>query len=879
MDKQKKIEELYKELKSGPVGLNQKEANRRILEYGSNSLGSKNRFILIKNIIGQFSDLLVIILIIAGVLSLILGDARTANAMFAVVVLNAVIGFTQQYRTEKTLLALKNLLPQHSTVLRDGKQKQILSKFIVPGDILIMQAGDAIPADGQIIEQYSFKTNEASLTGESNPQAKHDHPDERHPHADLVFMGTTVSEGEAQILVITTGINTEFGKIAKKTKETRQDLSPLQEKLRTVGQTVAKIAAAIMVAIIAYELIKVRLIDHKTLEANLFREIFLFALALGAALVPEGLPATVSVALSLGANRLAKRKAVVKKLASVETLGSTNVICTDKTGTLTKGKMSVVSIFMPGDDKVSEFSTYNLERNPKLLANWALCQTVKVGEKDVLTGDPNETALYGAVLSKDFDPKEFIRPDKGGYKKVFELSFNPIRKMMSVLVEKNNHYTLFSKGNPEIILKKCNIDSGERQGYLSQVDKMARDGLRVFAFGHQEFSEKPTLFAPDFLEKELVFDGFCGIQDDIHPEVPSAVAYCHKAGIKIIMITGDYKVTAEATAKKIKLSEGADFRMISGDELAKMPDLKLRENLLHPIVFYQTDPGEKLRIVETLQKMGQVVAVTGDGVNDAMALKKANIGVAMGVSGTDVAKEAADMILLDDNFATIVNAIREGRLIWDNLKKFLFYVFSSNAGEFMTVFFGLLFGLPAPIMAVQILSVDLGTDVLPSLALAADPAASDILNRPVAKKENLLGLPIIWKLFYVGLVMGGGGALNFYLINGFNALGTDLYYTGTTAAFATLVVCQIVNVFEVRGGFSNFFEAFLSNKYLLLSVAAEILILLGVVYWPPLQNLLYARSLSLVQWLPIFGAGLMFLIVEEARRAFTIENKMVVRRN
>ncbi len=449
----KTINELFVELKSSASGLSQKEAGRRLIQTGSNTIGSKNRFILVKNLIGQFADFLVIILIIAGIISFLLGDFRTANAMFAVVILNAAIGFWQQYRTEKTLNALKNLLPHRSIVLRGGKQTEILSKFIVAGDIVLLQAGDSIPADGRIIEQYNFKTNEASLTGESHPQAKHNHPDEKHPRADLVFMGTTVLEGEAKILVTATGIKTEFGKIAQKAKQTKEELSPLQKKLRQVGNTVAKISGVIMIAMIGYSLIKNDLIDHKTLEPNLLREIFLFALALAAALVPEGLPATVSVALSLGANRLVKKKAVVKKLASVETLGSTNVICTDKTGTLTIGKMSIAAVSLPNNNQIFDFKNFNFEKNPKLLVNWALCHNVKVEEK-VLAGDPDEVALYEAVKAKDFDPQEFLHPDKGGYKKIHEVSFNPIRKMMSVLVDKNNRYVLFSKGNPRNYFEK-----------------------------------------------------------------------------------------------------------------------------------------------------------------------------------------------------------------------------------------------------------------------------------------------------------------------------------------------------------------------------------------------------------------------------------------
>lgn len=871
---EKTLSELYKELGSSPNGLTSSEANKRILNLGLNTIGVKNHFVILKKVLDQFSDFLVIILLIAGLLSMILGDTRTAIAMFAIVGINAAIGFWQQYKMERTLDALKNLLPKRTNVFRSGEQKQILSRYVVPGDIVILQAGDSIPCDGKIIEYYSFRTNEASLTGESSPQLKHDHPDLRHPHADTVFMGTTVSEGEARVLAFATGLKTEFGKIALQTKQTRQDLSPLQKKLRGVGQTVAKISGSIMLAIIAYELIKIRLIDGKPIEASFFREIFLFALALAAALVPEGLPATVSVALSLGANRLIKKKAIVKKLSSVETLGSTNVICTDKTGTLTMGKMSVVQIQLPGKLEATKFQQFQLPKTSFLALNWALCGNAKETE-DGVVGDADEVALLEALISKEEKPSEIIKK----YKKIHEFSFNSIRKMMSVLVKgAGDEIILYSKGNPDIILSKCDLGDGQKKEILKSIDSMAEEGLRVLAFAHRDFNEIPSQLKPDLIENRMIFDGFCGIEDDIHPEVPAAIEYCHQAGIKIIMITGDYKITAASTARKINLSPDGDFRMVSGQELAEMKDLELRENLLYPIVFYETDPGEKLRIVETLQNMGLIVAVTGDGVNDALALKKADIGVAMGKSGTDVAKEAADMVLLDDNFATIVAAVREGRLIWDNLKKFLFYIFSSNAGEFMTVFFGTIFGLPLPILAVQVLSVDLGTDVFPSLALVADPAEQDILKKVVGHREELLGVSILVRLLYVGLIMGGGAAFNFWLISKGSNVGTDLYFEGTTAAFSTLVICQVVNVFEVRGGFSNFKSALFSNKYLFYSVVAELLILLAVVYYYPIQDLLSTRMLNLHQWIPILGIGFLFLCAEELRRAYTIKGGIVSKR-
>lgn len=882
-DSRKPIEQLYKELKTSSAGLSEEEVAIRLKKFGKNAIKSENRLIFLRNLAAQFSDFLVIILIIAGILSLILGDRRTADVMFAVVLLNAAIGFWQQFKTEKTLAALKQLLPHRSQVVRSGKQREILSKYVVPGDILILQAGDSIPADGKIIELYSFKTNEAALTGESNPQNKHPHVDEKHPFADQVFAGTNVLEGEAKVLVTKTGTESEFGKIAEQAKATKEELSPLQKRLRQVGRTVGIIAVTIMIGIIAFELIKVKIIDGQGVEPSFFREIFLFALGIAAALVPEGLPATVSVALSIGANRLIKKKAVVRKLASVETLGSTEVICTDKTGTLTEGKMAVVKVMVAGEKQainIDKLESDGILRLPavaqdenhtgNMIFNWIFCNNVKETDKG-LSGDPNEVAIFQAVLDKGINIKETT----ANQEKVHEISFNSIRKMMSVTNRENSKYILYAKGAANVIIEKSTLTDGEKKKYNEKVDKLASQGLRILSFGHRVFTTNPKDKKLAELEKDLIFDGFAAIEDKIRPEVPEAIRYCHKAGISIVMITGDYKLTAESVANEIKIAPNNKYRMISGDELDKMPDLKLRENLLNPTVFYQTDPQSKLKIVETLQAMGKIVAVTGDGVNDALALKKADIGVAMGVTGTDVAKEASNIVLLDDNFATITNAIKEGRIIWDNLKKFLFYVFASNAGEFMTIFFSLFFAIPNPILAVQILSVDLGTDVLPSLALAADPAEPNILSRPAqGKKKPLLSANILIRLLYIGIIMGGGAVINFWLINGNGPSGTQLYQTATTAAFATLVICQIVNVFEVRE-FRSLHEAFLENKYLMLSILVEILILIGVVYFPPLQKFLSTSALDPVQWSGVIAVGVIFLLAEEIRKHFSIKNMQV----
>lgn len=873
---QSDIEELFVKYKTGGQGLSHDEAKKRLSKYGSNSLPSKNRLLLLRNIFSQFSDLLVIILLIAGFLSLFLGDVRTTIVMLAVVLINASIGFWQQYNTERTLEALKNMLPPSARVIRDGVEKEILAQEIVTGDIIVLEAGDAIPADARIIEDYSLKVNESALTGESNPQKKHSIYDQRHAKSSKVFMGTVVIEGEAKAVVTATGINSEFGKIALEAKNTQDDLSPLQKKLHEVGRLISIIAISVMVLMVLYQLIRNRVVENRVITPDFFREVFLFGLALAASLVPEGLPATVSVALSLGASRLAKKNAVVKKLASVETLGDTQIICTDKTGTLTDGKMSMVSVWPQNSEEEILLSKFDIYGYRSLLVNWATCHNVNVTEKGLI-GNPNEIAIVEALIKKKIEIKEYEK----NYNLIHEFSFNSERKMMSVLVKDENGYYLYAKGNPAVILSKCKIKQQQAEEVINRVDKMAANGTRVLACAHKEidsFKNEEINNSKKF-ENDLVFDGLIGIKDDIRPEVKEAVDYCHQAGIKIIMITGDYKVTALATAEQINLSGPNKLRLISGEELYQMNELELRENLQYPCVFYQTDPKQKLRIVGELQNMGLIVAVTGDGVNDALALKKADIGIAMGSGGTDVARESADMILLDDNFATIVNAVLEGRTIWNNLKKFIFYVFSSNTGEFMTAFLGTVLGLPLPLLAVQVLSVDLGTDVLPSLALAADTEDKEKLTKQKVdrKKENLLSKEVLYRLLYVGIIMGGGAVLNFWLINKTANGDVNIYYQATTAAFATLVVCQIVNVVSIHGGASTLKRILRENRYLFLSIVAEILILLLVVYWRPLQGFLYTKPLLLTNWLAVIAVAVLFTIVEEVRifRKKRFESKLV----
>lgn len=846
-----KIEKVLQDFDSSYSGIEEKETEKRLVKFGFNQIIKKESLNWWRKIFNQFTDLLVVLLIIAAVLSLIFGDFRDATIMFAIVLINAAIGFSQEFKTEQTLRHLNELVPKKCKVIRAGQEKEILSRLVVPGDILILQAGDDVPADARLFETYSLYADESSLTGESHPQHKHLHLD-KHSHLtkdNMVYMGTSVLEGEAKAVAVKTGFATEFGKIAQETHDVKLDPSPLQKKLRQVGRTVAIIAAVILVIIVSWQLF----IGENILTA------FIFALALAAAVVPEGLPATVSVALSLGAGRLAKAKAVVRCLSSVESLGGVTVICTDKTGTLTEGKMALDSVWA-GEEKITKWRDLSLIKSKPIMEVISLCQNVKENDQELI-GDINEIALVKAVQAKKVSPFK-IREE---FHKIGEFSFSSARKMMTVILvnHQKNHSLIASKGAPNRIIEHCKLSPEAQKKILEQTDLMASKGLRVLAFAKRLINRKVTIKRS--LENDLQFVCLVGLRDEIRTEVPQAIETCHEAGIRIIMLTGDYGLTAKSVAEEINLGANHNLQVISGEELNKFSDLELREKLLHPAVLYQILPGDKLKIVDTLQKMGEVVAVTGDGVNDAPALKKANIGVAMGKIGTDVAREASDMVLLDDNFATIVKAIKEGRLAWDNLKKFLFYVFASNAGELLTVVLGIVLLFPPAILAVQILAVDLGTDVLPSIALAADSAGADIMKkRPHSPKEVLLNTKLLYRLLYVGIIMGGGAVLAFWVST---KLGYS-YAQATTASYATLVLCQIVNAFSTRYDNQSVFYKFFSNVYLLWAEVASFVLLMSIVYFKPIQNLLGTGPLEPIIWLVIILVMLFFLCVEEIKKYY-----------
>lgn len=841
---QQNISEIFKEFQTSKNGLAEGEALLRLRKYGFNKLSKVKKTPLIFKFLNQFTDLLAIVLMVGGILSFLIGAARDGLIIFGIVLLNAIIGFIQEYKAEKILAAFKKHIPTFVKVVRQGQLKQILSFQVVPGDILSLEAGDAVPADARLIEAYNLKTNDFALTGESQPQIKKAYQISKVKSLtdidNMVFMGTAVAEGKGKAIVVETGMNTAFGKVAYESQQVREEPTPLQKELTHTGKVTVKIALAIVV---------ITLILFYLLGRDM-KESLILAIAVAVAVVPEGLPAATSVALSLGAQRMLKKRALVKKLLHVESLGSVTTICTDKTGTLTSGEMSVVKV-----------QTKNL---PAFLDGLILCNNAQLDDKSI--GDPLEIALLKYAQRQKVNLEQINKANR----RVFEIPFSSKRKMMTVVCQQNKSYYSFTKGACLEILSRCKISPKEKEKIVFENDQMAEGGLRVLALAGKNLPNKN--YNPATLEQDLNFLGLVGFEDPPREGVSQAIKLCQKAQIKVIMITGDYGLTAKAIAGQIGLASDKT-QVISGEDLHHMDDEALKKILQREIIFARTSPSQKLRIVKNLQEMGEVVAVTGDGVNDAPALVKADIGVAMGKIGTDVAKETADMILLDDHFATIVSAVREGRRIFDNAKKFVFYVFSSNGGELFVTLFGILAGLPLPLLAVQILAIDLGTDVFPSLALGVEQEEPKIMEKPpVSKTERILSSKMLSRLLFIGVTMAIL-ALFIYLFSlyqggwrygSFLAANSLLYFQATAAAYATLVFCQIANAFSCRSDRLSLINlGFLSNRWLLLAELLSLTLLWGIMDFPPLQNLFRTSSPLPLAWLFIFLSFFIFLFLAE----------------
>lgn len=829
-------------------GLTTREAEKRIQTYGYNELKHKKNKSAILIFLSQFNDFIVWVLIVATVISGIMGDKADAVTILIIVFVNAILGFVQEFKTEKSLEALQELAAPTCKVIRDGSLKVITSRELTLGDVVVVEAGDRIPADGKFIDASNMVVDESLLTGESVGVSKDTTKDKNHG-----YMGTIVLKGRGMILVDAIGMNTEMGKIANLLDNIEEERSPLKERLNSLGKILV-IACLVICAVVTILGI---------IRGNDITEMFLLGVSLAVAAIPEGLAAIVTVALALGVNRMLKRNALVRRLPAVETLGCTSVICSDKTGTLTQNKMTVKEIFING--RIYELdreipSDYEMLKKAFVYCNDTNYDYNVSKVEKALMGDPTETALISAFFKDVKEMKNFVEKAK----RVYEIPFDSTRKMMTVIMKEDNFETCYMKGAPERVINKCNyiLENGrvkpmtmaKKKQISSYIDSMSNKALRCIAAAYKKEDIKKS----EDVENNLIFIGVAGSMDPPRPEVKDAVMKCKLAGIKPVMITGDHKNTALAIAKSINICNSND-QGLSGEELEKISDDALEEAVKKVRVFARVSPNHKLRIVKAFKKNNNIVAMTGDGVNDAPAIKEADIGIAMGISGTDVTKEAAAMILTDDNFATIVSAVEEGRIIYDNIRKFIRYLLSCNLGEVLTMFLASIFYLPNPLTPIQILFVNLATDGLPAIALGVDPPDKDIMmQQPRAKSEGIFARGLWEKIIVRGCLIGVCTLFSFELARLF---GMDLA-TCRTISLCTLVMSQLLHVFECRSERHSIFEIkIFSNPYLLGAVCVSVIMICSILYIPFLKSVFNTVSLNLMQWsIVLFFSGIIFLI-------------------
>ncbi len=810
-------------------GLTQEEVIKRQSEYGLNELKAKKKKSLFIKFLEQFKDFMIIILIISAIISAFVGIAQGEGItdtiiIFVVVIVNAIIGVAQENKAEKSLEALQKLSSHVAKVVRDGSIQVVPSKELVPGDIVILDTGDYVPADLRIIEAINLKSQEAALTGESVPvekmAAKID--DEKVGIGDrlnMLFSSSLITYGRGKAVVTDTAMNTEVGKIADIINTAEDNGTPLQQKLNKLGKTLGIVALVICAIIFGVGLLYGKEAIH----------MFMTAVSLAVAAIPEGLPAVFTIVLAIGVQRMVKRNAIVKKLPAVETLGSATVICSDKTGTLTQNKMTVEKVFCD-DSLVNLDESKNMVDIKKLVYASMLCNDTKISDSNELTGDPTETALVDMAFKLDFDPSVY-----GMFPRVSEIPFDSERKLMTTVHEENGKFVVYTKGGVDELLSKCNsyILNGEIKNDLLEYKEiirknnleMAQNALRVLAMGYKELDHKPTPEEIKELESNLIYIGMVGMIDPPRLEVKAAVDECKSAGIKTVMITGDHKITATAIAKSLEILENDD-EAITGTELEEMSDEDLIKNIRKFSVYARVSPEHKVRIVKAWQANGEIVAMTGDGVNDAPSLKIADIGCAMGIVGTDVSKEAADVILTDDNFATVVSAVEEGRRIYDNILKAIQFLLSSNIGEIIVLFlailitpwlsskFGIDIGIIETLLPIHILWINLVTDSLPALALAVDPPAKDIMNRkPLKNKKGIFTKGMTWRIIYQGLMIGLLTLTAFII--GLSTEGVspeEKVKIGQTMAFYVLALSELVHVFNIRDNKKSIFKTGIFNN-------------------------------------------------------------------
>jgi Ca2+-transporting ATPase len=835
---QKDIPGVIDELKSSLQGLSSEEAGRRLGEYGFNVLKEKKKKTPFMMFLDQFKDFMILVLIAAAVISGFIGDLSDTIAIVVIVALNAVVGFIQEYRAEKAMAALKKMAAPTTTVIRNGMPDTIDAADIVPGDVVLLEAGRIVPADLRCIETVQMKVEEAALTGESVPVEKHAKPlhDEMLPLGDrknMAYKGTFVTYGRGTGVVVATGMDTELGKIAAMLQEEEEVKTPLQKRLVSFGQKLAIAVLAICAMVFGIGIMRG--------EQPLL--MLLTAISLAVAAIPEALPAVITISLALGAKKLIKQHALIRKLPAVETLGSVTYICSDKTGTLTLNKMTVEELYVGGTIlRAPEMEALKKTDYP-LMTALALSNDAQMGTDGGIIGDPTEIALYDIARKYGFDKQELEKK----IPRVAEIPFDSDRKCMTTVHAGTEGFISFTKGAVEVLLdKSINIVTPEglepiNDSAISKInERMAADGLRVLCVAMKKWDVLPDDMSPENVETGLTILGLTGMMDPPREEAREAVSMCRTAGIKPVMITGDHPITARAIAVRIGIIDNDSQAIITGRELEKLPLEDFEKRVEHIRVYARVAPEQKLKIVKALQDRGQFVAMTGDGVNDAPALKRADIGVAMGITGTDVSKEAAHMILLDDNFATIVKAVKEGRRIFDNIRKFIKYTMTSNSGEIWTIFLAPFFGLPIPLLPIHILWINLVTDGLPGLALAAEPSEKGVMSRPPRHPQESifadgLGTHIIW----VGLLMG------------FVSLFTQAWSIKTshahwqTMVFTVLCLSQMGHVLAIRSDRESLFmQGLLSNKPLVGAFLVTLALQMATIYVPALNPIFKTEPLT-----------------------------------
>jgi len=875
------VEQSLDSLKTSSAGLATSEAERRRAEFGPNQVEEAQHEHLLLTFAREFTHFFAIVLWVGAGLAFLAesfdpgqGMGRLGIAIVGVIFVNGIFSFWQEYKAEQAVAALRQLLPQKVQALRGGKIVEILASDLVPGDIVLLEEGNFVPADCRLIEAFGLRVNTATVTGESLPMARNVEPSSEDSPLyakNVVLAGTSVVSGQARGVVYATGMRTEFGRIAHLTQTAGKTTSPLQGEIARLSRIVAALATGMGVALFFIG----QAMGLPTWE-NL-----LFAIGIIVANVPEGLLPTVTLSLAMATQRMAKRNALVRHLPAVETLGSTTTICCDKTGTLTQNLMSVQRLWLGGG--FLEFgelaaSPALTEANRQLFINAALCHSLKEVDEHgqhKLLGDPMEVAL--AAMGRQ------VVGELADYKRIDEISFDTDRKRMSVLCGGPQGHFLYCKGAPETVITACDfvqfdagivaLDPAAKTRLLAAQQQMTEAGLRVLAFAHCAVEEG----MPNE-ERGMTLSGLVGLEDPPRAAVPEAIARCAAAGIRIIMVTGDHPQTALAIARQIGLVKSDQAVVISGEHLRSISPVQLQLALdAREIIFARVAAEQKMQIVQALKTKGEIVAVTGDGVNDAPALKIADIGIAMGIAGTDVAKGAADLILLDDNFASIVAAIEEGRAVFENIRKFLTYILSSNIPELVPYLAFVLFRIPLPLTIIQILAVDLGTDMLPALALGAEKPDPSVMKRPPrARDERLLSWGLIARAYlFLGMLEAAAAMLVFFFV--LQAAGwqygvvldrlSPLYLQATSACLVTIVVMQMMNVFLCRHPFKSALSfGLFDNPYILLGLAAELAVILGIVY-TPLGNWLFGTApVGLNVWLLAFVCAALMWLIEEGRK-------------